>query len=239
MNIAIIFAGGVGSRMNSRALPKQFLELHNKPIIVYTLELFASHPSIDGIIVSCVEGWIDHLRELLVKFSVAKVVDVVPGGSTGQLSIYNALAAAEKSFPATSVVLIHDGVRPLINHQVISDNIEQVRKTGSAVTVAPAIETFVVIDQGAAAVRVPDRASSKLAKAPQSFILAEILEVHRQAMQDNINDAIDSCTLMHRYNKRLSFLEGPTDNIKITTPTDYFLFRAILEARENRQILGV
>lgn len=225
--------------MNSKALPKQFLELHAKPIIIYTLELFAQHPKIDGIVISCVEGWIEHLKKLLAKFGIDKVAEIVPGGSTGQLSIYNALVAAERHFSPRSVVLIHDGVRPLINQQVISDNIEQVGRTGSAITTAPATETFVLFGQGSSISEVPVREFSRLAKAPQSFILSEILEVHRQALKDNINNSIDSCTLMHGYKKQLSFIEGPAENIKITTPTDYFVFRAILEARENRQILGI
>src|SRR5690554_1232828 len=123
MNIAIIFAGGVGIRMNSKEKPKQFLQLHGKPIIIYTLEVFEHHPQIDGIIVACVPEWIMYLQKLLIKFHIKKVSAIVPGGETGQLSIFNGLAAAEKLFPDDSVVLIHDGVRPLINEQIITDNI--------------------------------------------------------------------------------------------------------------------
>ncbi|PTN10485.1 2-C-methyl-D-erythritol 4-phosphate cytidylyltransferase [Mangrovibacterium marinum] len=239
MNIAIIFAGGVGSRMNTKAKPKQFLELHGKAIIIHTIELFENHPGIDGIVISCVAEWIDYLKELLDKFNIKKVVDIVPGGETGQMSIYNGLSAAEKHFPSDSVVLIHDGVRPLINKQIISDNIRQVKKSGSAITTAPTVETFVVIDENYSVTEIPKRALSKLAKAPQSFILADILAVHQQAQKDQIFDSIDSCTLMSMYHKPLTLVEGPVENIKITTPTDYFIFRAIYEARENNQIYGL
>src|SRR5699024_1256603 len=175
MNIAIIFAGGVGTRMNNKAKPKQFLELHGKPIIIYTLEFFEQHPEVDGIVIACVASWIDYLRQLIQKYQLKKVLEVVPGGDTGQMSIYNGLEAAEKHGPEDSVVLIHDGVRPLINSQIISDNIEQVKKDGSAITTAPTVETFVVVDDDMSVNEVPRRSASKLAKAPQSFILSEIL----------------------------------------------------------------
>lgn len=239
MNIAVIFAGGVGTRMSNKAKPKQFLELHGKPIIIYTIEHFEKHPNIDGIVVSCVSDWIEYLKELLIKFQIKKVRDVVSGGETGQLSIYNGLISAEKHFPDDSVVLIHDGVRPLINEQVITDNIQQVKKCRSAITTAPTVETFVVVDNNLSVVDVPQREGSKLAKAPQSFILSDILNVHKNAIKDDILNSIDSCSLMRMYDKPLTLVEGPIENIKITTPTDYFIFRAIFEARENNQIFGI
>jgi 2-C-methyl-D-erythritol 4-phosphate cytidylyltransferase len=239
MNVAVIFAGGVGTRMNSQDKPKQFLELHGKPIIIYTIELFDKHPEIDGIIISCVREWIDYLKDLLIRFHIKKVKEIVLGGTTGQFSIFNGLAAAEKHFPKDSVVLIHDGVRPLINAKTITDNIAQVKKCGNAITTAPTVETFVVVDDKLTVVEIPKRSSSKLAKAPQSFVLSEILTVHRQAQKDNIFDSIDSCTLMSLYNKTLTLVEGPQENIKITTPMDYWIFRAIFEARENKQITGL
>jgi|SRR5690554_53158 len=238
MNIALIFAGGVGTRMNSKAKPKQFLELHGKPIIIYTLELFQSHPEIDGIVISSVAGWIDYLKELLAHYKITKVVDVVEGGETGQLSIFNGLIAIEKHFPSDSTVLIHDGVRPLINHQIITSNIQQVKDTGNAITTAPTVETFVVVDDEMVVREVPSRKHSRLAKAPQSFKLNDIISTHRKALLDGITNAVDSCTLMNQYGHSVTLVEGPVENIKITTPTDYFMFRAIVESRENSQIFG-
>lgn len=238
MNVAVIFAGGVGTRMNSGAMPKQFLELHGKAIIVHTLEHFERHSEIDGVVISCVGEWITYLEDLLERFHITKVIDIVPGGETGQMSIYNGLVAAEKHYSPDSVVLIHDGVRPLINDQILTDNIKNVKHCGSAITTAPTVETFVVVDDDMAVVEVPTRTASKLAKAPQSFLLAEILSVHRQAQKDEVFDSIDSCTLMTRYGKRVTLVEGPIENIKITTPTDYFIFRAISESKENNQIYG-
>ena len=133
----------------------------------------------------------------------------------------------------------HDGVRPLINEQVISDNIESVKKYGSAVTTAPTTETFVVTDDNQEVIEVPSRKHSRLAKAPQSYILEDILSVHRLALKDGIVNSIDSCTLMQSYGKTLKLVEGPVENIKITTPTDFYIFKAIYEAREYNQIVGL
>ncbi|TLX73964.1 2-C-methyl-D-erythritol 4-phosphate cytidylyltransferase [Labilibacter sediminis] len=239
MNVALIFAGGVGRRMNSSAKPKQFLELFGKPIIIYTIELFQNHPDINGVVVVCVDGWVEYLKELLKKYGITKVKDIVVGGETGQSSIYNGLLAIEKRYSANSKVLIHDGVRPLINHQTISDNIAAVAQNGTAITTAPTIETFVISEDGNMVDDIPEREKSKLAKAPQSFILSEILDVHRQARIDGIYNFIDSCSLMKHYGKELHLVEGPIENIKITTPMDFFIFRAIYDARENAQILGI
>ena len=235
--IAIIFAGGSGKRMNTKARPKQFLELHGKPIIIYTLELFESHPLIDHIVVACIETWISYLKELLRRFEIKKVVEIVPGGETGQDSIYNGLAAAEHYGSEDSIVLIHDGVRPLIEEKTITDNIEEVKKSGSCITCIPATETLVV-KQRDNRLHIPERSDSLIARAPQSFILSEILEAHRKARKENRHDFIDSCTLMNHYGHQLSTIIGPMENIKITTPTDFFMFRAIIDVKENSQIFG-
>lgn len=129
MNIAVIFAGGVGKRMHSKECPKQFLKIYNKPIIIHTLEYFEKHPLIDAIVISCVEEWMPYLEELIYKYRIEKVKKVVVGGETGQLSIYNGLKAAEDvANGEKAIVLIHDGVRPLINAKLITDNIESVKK---------------------------------------------------------------------------------------------------------------
>lgn len=235
-NVAVIFAGGSGKRMNTKGRPKQFLELHGKPILIYTLELFDNHPLIDGIVVVCLKDWIDYLKKMLRKFEINKVVEIVEGGETGQESIYNGLVAAGKHFDNDSVVLIHDGVRPLIIEQTITDNINCVRENGNCITCIPATETFVV--NVGDSLMIPDRSKSLLARAPQSFILGEILANHNRARREKRDDFIDSCSLMTYYGDKMHIVIGPTENIKITTPTDYFVFRAMVEVHENQQIFG-
>ena len=237
MNIGVIFAGGVGQRMKTTNRPKQFLELHGKPIIIYTLEIFEQHSQIDGIVVSCVAEWIPYLEELLEKFHITKVKKIVAGGETGQMSIYNGLVAAkEVAGDEESVVLIHDGVRPLINEKVISDNIQSVQEHGSAITSAIVKETIMVVKDDNSIDYVPDRAHSRVAKAPQSFCRDDILNVHHKAQKEGIEDFIDSCTMMKYYGHNLFLIDGPYENIKITTPDDFYTMRALLDAQENAQI---
>lgn len=239
MNIAVIFAGGSGLRMHTKSRPKQFLDLNGKPIIIYTLEIFDNHPQIDAIVVACIESWIPFLEKMLRKFEITKVVKIVPGGNTGQDSIYNGLCAAEDiATDDNATVLIHDGVRPLITEETISDNIKKVSECGSCITCVPATETFIV-KQPDDSLEIPTRSNSLIARAPQSFRLGDIIGTHRRALVDGRHDFIDSCTMMSHYGFKLGTIIGPMENIKITTPTDFFVLRAMVKVHEDQQIFGL
>lgn len=241
MNLGVIFAGGCGTRMNTKSKPKQFLDLNGKPIIIYTIELFDNHPQIDGIVVVCIESWIPYLKKMIRKFEITKVVRIVPGGNSGQESIYNGLCAAEEFTKEKSeknpIVLIHDGVRPLITEETITDNIEKVKECGSCITTVPAIET-VIVDNHDGTLNIPKRSDCLMARAPQSFFLDDIIGAHRRSQKEGITSFIDSCSLMSHYGYKLGLVQGPMENIKITTPTDYFVLRAMVEVHENQQIFG-
>lgn len=236
MNIGVIFAGGVGARMHSKDKPKQFLEIHGKPIIIHTLEYFEDNPEIDAIVIACLGDWIPYMEMLIKKYHVSKVKKIVPGGSTGQLSIYHGLLAAkEVSGDEKTVVLIHDGVRPLITKELLTQNIHSVKEYGNAVTCSQIKETMVFANKGVIENVLP-RANSYIAKAPQSFWLSDILNAQEQAVKEGKTDYIDSCTLMQHYGYKMHIVIGSSDNIKITTPNDYFTMREILNLRENDQI---
>ena len=240
MNTALIFAGGTGTRMHTSGRPKQFLELHNKPIIIHTLEWFDKHPEIDSIAVVCIESWIDYLEDQIKRFGIKKVKWVIPGGKTSLESTRNGLyAIAADQDPKDTVVMIHDGVRPLINSELISQCLALVKEKGNAITVAPAIETVVTVDAEDQINTVIERSNCRLARAPQCFYLSDIIQMHHQAEQDHFEQFIDSASLMTHYGKKLYVVEGPSENIKITTPSDFYIFRAIMDARENLQILGL
>ncbi|MCD0022501.1 2-C-methyl-D-erythritol 4-phosphate cytidylyltransferase, partial [Streptococcus agalactiae] len=223
MNIGVIFAGGVGRRMNTKGKPKQFLEVHGKPIIVHTIDIFQNTEAIDAVVVVCVSDWLDYMNNLVERFNLTKVKAVVAGGETGQMSIFKGLEAAEQLATDDAVVLIHDGVRPLINEEVINANIQSVKETGSAVTSVRAKETVVLVNDSSKISEVVDRTRSFIAKAPQSFYLSDILSIERDAISKGITDAIDSSTLMGMYNRELTIVEGPYENIKITTPDDFYM----------------
>ncbi|MCI8782071.1 MAG: 2-C-methyl-D-erythritol 4-phosphate cytidylyltransferase [Dorea sp.] len=239
MNIAIIFAGGTGQRMNTKPKPKQFLELHGKPIIIYTIEYFEQHELIDGIVIVCVEKWIDYCQKLVDKFHIEKVKAIIPGGSTGMLSRFEGVKKAKELYPDDTICLMHDGVRPMIGHDIITANIKSVEKFGSAVTVAPAIETIAVRGSDNKVGQIIDRSKCQMAKAPQSFRLGELFKVHREAIDAGMNDCIDTAYLMQLNGYDVYTVEGSAENIKITTPTDFYTFRALMDIRENSQIFGV
>lgn len=238
MNIAVIFAGGSGSRMTNASKPKQFLEFNGKPIIIYTLEHFQNHPEIDAIITVCIEPWIPYMKSLAETYKITKIASIVPGGETGQDSIWNGINEAHRLFPEDSAVLIHDGVRPLINSQVITDNIRTTQEKGNCITSVKAIETL-LIDNNDGTTHIPPRKDSFIARAPQTFILKDIHAAHSRAREEGRHDFIDSCTLMHHYGHELNRIIGPMENIKITTPSDYFMFRALILARAGEQIFGL
>lgn len=242
MNVALIFAGGVGTRMNSKSKPKQFLELNGKPIIIHTIEHFEKHKDIDAIAVVCVKNWIDYLNEQLDRFHIKKAKWIVAGGNSAQESTRNGLFEIREKCgcsPKDVVVLIHDGVRPLINEQVITDNIEAVKKYGNAITVVPAIETIIEVNEDEEIQNVIDRSVCRLARAPQSFWLNDIINAQEKSIEDGWSNAIDSATLMRHYGVNLHTVNGPVENIKITNPSDFYIFRAMVEAKENSQIWGL
>lgn len=240
MNIAIIFAGGSGRRMGA-GMPKQFLEINGKPIIIHTLDNFQNSSLIDKIYISCKGEYIHKLQNMLEYYRITKTAGVVEGGKTGQDSIYNGLKCAFQENPEDSVVLVHDGVRPLISEEVIKENIESVKKYGTAVTCTPFYETPVISVSGDVVEDMPVRKYMFTAQAPQSFRLGEIVRVHEEVRKTNpeYKDIADSCYLYRSVGREVHIVEGNRGNIKVTTPEDFYLLRALLQYRENEQILGL
>lgn len=239
MTNALVFAGGSGTRMNSKSKPKQFLQFYGKELIIHTLENFQNHFEIDAITVVCIESWIPYLKKILDKYGIDKVKTVVSGGSTGQESIFKGLKALKEfDNDEKSIVLIHDGVRPFINDDVISECIKTVKEKGSAITVVPATETIITAENGRI-LSITDRSKCCLARAPQCFYLNDIIEAHEKAVEDGNTNMIDSASLMRLYGHELYTVQGNIDNIKITTPADFYTFKALYEVRENQQIFGL
>lgn len=240
MNYAIIFAGGVGRRMHNGALPKQFLELHEKPIIIYTLEKFEHDQNIDGIVVVCVKGWEQYLQKKIDLFNLVKVNKILAGGSSAIESQFIGLEYVKKHLSSddNTVVLLHDGVRPLIDEVTIDKNIASVRANRSAITIVPAIETIGFSDTDGELDKFVDRSKCVMARAPQSYYLNDIFNTHLKAREDENFDFVDSATMMQHYGFKLHTVRGNTNNIKVTTPTDFYIFKAILDAQESAQIFG-
>ena len=237
MNIAVIFAGWQGNRLNYHSRPKQFFEFRGKPIVVYTIEVFQHIQEVDAIVVVCLEDWIPYLRRQVKKYDLTKVVDIVPGGIKGQDSIYHGLVCAKQHYPEDSMVLIHDGVRPLAMEKTIIECIEVAKEKGNCIVCVPALET-IVTKKADGSLEVPDRNSVLIARAPQCLVLKDVLEAHQKALAEDRHDFVDTCSMMNHYGYELHTIIGTVENIKITTPADYFMFKAIIEAREESAVFG-
>lgn len=236
-NIAIIFAGGVGSRMKNANKPKQFLELDGKPIIIHTIERFETCSMIDAISIACKEEYIDYMKKLLLSFKIKKVKWLVPGGETGQLSIFNALGVVYKdeAVAKDAIVLIHDGVRPVIDERLILENIVTARSHRNAITVVNASETILVSRDRHNIDYLPKREDVYYARAPQTFFLRDIYALHLQEMENGNYNNIDSCSIILKHGYTLNFVQGKSSNIKITTYEDYYIYKALYELEKKRK----
>lgn len=242
MNIAIIFAGGIGQRLNNgeNSTPKQFLKINDKPIIIRTLELFQTHKDIDKIYISIHPDYYEYMQELVKYYYITKTAGIVNGGKTGQESIYNALNLAQKENPQDSIVLIHDGVRPNITEEVITKNIECTKKNGNAITCTSCFETILISENGINPEHVPYRKDTYAAQAPQTFHLGEVIEAHEITRKTNPNytDIVDTCTLYKTLNKKTFMVKGNRGNIKITTIEDLYILRALIRYKEDLEAFG-
>ncbi len=242
MNIAIIFAGGLGQRLNNgeNSTPKQFLKINDKPIIIRTLELFQTHKDIDKIYISIHPDYYEYMQELVKYYYITKTAGIVNGGKTGQESIYNALKLAQKENPQDSIVLIHDGVRPNITEEVITKNIECTKKNGNAITCTSCFETILISENGINPEHVPYRKDTYAAQAPQTFHLGEVIEAHEITRKTNPNytDIVDTCTLYKTLDKKTFMVKGNRGNIKITTIEDLYILRALIRYKEDLEAFG-
>ena len=232
MNVALIIAGGAGNRMQ-QDIPKQFITVNERPVIVYTLEAFEKHPEIDSIAVVCIEGWEQVLRAYAKQFNISKLQYVVPGGKNGQDSIRNGVFELEKHFDGDDIVLIHDAIRPMVSAEIISDNIRTAREFGNAVTVIPCAEAMMQTEDGKVSTGSYPRDRLKRTQTPQAFRIGDICRLHRDALEAGITNSVASCTLMIEMGRQVYFSAGSEKNIKLTTVEDIDIFKALLAAKRS------
>lgn len=228
MNIALIIAGGNGKRMQQE-IPKQFLNVNDKPIIVYTMEAFQRHPDIDEIGVVCIEGWHEILKAYGRQYKISKLKWIVAGGENGQDSIRNGVFEAERRYEADDILLIHDAIRPLVSSEIISDCIIQSRVHGSAIVTVPCNTAVLRKDETLeSSHEVVYRNELAMTQTPQAFPIRQIADAHREAVERGITNSVASCTMMIELGKKVHFSIGSETNIKITTQDDLKIFKAIL-----------
>lgn len=231
-NIALLTAAGTGTRTH-QDIPKQFLHVNNKPILIYTLEAFQKHPSIDEICVVILAGWEQILWAYAKQFNITKLKYVVKGGETGQESIFNGLDAIRKEHTDHDVVLIHDGNRPMVSSEIITDSLVKQRQYGSAVAVIPCTEVVFVSQDGKESEKSIPREELWRTQTPHTYFLSDIFAAHLEARDKGIKNMAASCSLMEALNKKTFFSKGSEKNLKITTTEDIEIFKALLSAQKD------
>lgn len=233
MNIALIIAGGCGKRMEQE-IPKQFLNVNDKPVILYTMEAFQKHPDINEMVVVCISGWHEILKAYARQFHIDKLKYVVDGGNTGQESICNGIMEAQKHYSNSDLILVHDAIRPMVSQEIISDCIIQCRKCGSAVAVVPCNTAVLCYgDKRDYADSVVDRRTLAMTQTPQGFPLGKLLWAHEEARKRGISESVATCTLMVELGERIYFSMGAETNIKLTTTDDMKIFKALLSIHNS------
>lgn len=235
MNIAVIIAGGSGQRMG-QDIPKQFINVHDKPVLIYTLEGFQKHWQIDAIEVVCIDGWHDVLWAYAKQFNITKLKWVISGGSTGQESIRNGIYNLEDKCSAEDIVIIHDGIRPLVDDTVLSDVIIKCQKYGNAVTSLPYNEQIFVADDDISTTKYIPRETLRRVSTPQAYKFELIDQAYHEAFKKKkgIYGSSYANTMMVELGHRLYFAAGSDKNIKLTTKDDLEMFKAYLQQDLDR-----
>jgi len=234
MNVALIVAGGSGHRMN-QDIPKQFLNVFDKPVIVYTLEGFQRHPEINAIEVVCLEGWSEMLRAYARQFNIDKLQWIVPGGETAQESIRNGVVALREVCGPEDIVVIHDGIRPMVEDFVLTDVLVKCRQHGNAVTSLPYNEQIFVSGDGKSTTSYIPRDTLRRVSTPQAYRYEKLLWAYEKAFAEGIGIQASTYanTLMTDLGERLYFAAGSEKNIKLTTKDDFELFKTYMKMEKD------
>lgn len=235
MNIALLTAAGSGTRMH-QDIPKQFIHVDNKPVIIYTMEAFQKHPSIDAIVVVTLNSWSEVIWAYAKQFNITKLKWVVAGGESGQESIRNGLNKIAEEATEKDVVMVHDGNRPLISSEIISDSLATYAKYGSAVAVIPCTEVVFESDDGISSVVSTPRERLFRTQTPHTYRIGDLLDAHKKAAEMGITNTAASCMLMKELGRPTYFSKGSEENLKITTLDDLKIFKALLHTRQESWI---
>ena len=230
MNIALIIAGGVGQRTN-QDIPKQFINVNDKPVIIYTLEAFQKHEEIDAIEVVCLDGWHDILSAYAKQFNITKLKKIVSGGDNGQSSIRNGVYSISEKYSQDDMILVHDAIRPMVSEDIISDWIKTCKEYGSAITSIPCAEAMLYSTDKLKSDKIISRDELLRTQTPQAFTVGKLKSAHEEALKKGITNSVASCTLMIELGERVYFSKGSEKNIKLTTAEDFEIFRALLTAK--------
>ena len=231
-NFVIILAGGIGSRVGG-VMPKQFLPLNDKPVIVHTLKNFEINQNIDGIVIVCKKEWIDLLKEIIDEYKIAKVIDIVEGGDTGHDSTRNGIFSLKGKISEDDFVIIHDAARPILPQRAIEDMLTVAHQKGNASLAIPCYETVIYTDDSLSGNEQLDRSKIMRIQTPQAYKYGSILPLYERAEKENKHDFIYADLVLIYYGQTVYFSKGFQNNIKITRKEDIPLCKALMNFSEE------
>lgn len=232
MNIALIQAGGIGKRTNND-VPKQFICVYDKPIIIYTLEVFQKNPKIDGIVVICLDGWHDALRAYCKQYGITKIESIVSGGETGFKSLQKGLQDIAKRHSPETMVLIHEAVRPLVSEEILSDALKIAETYGDSVASLACIDEIIGCQDGVSGLEMTQRDDHYSIQNPHTFPLSKLLWAYEEAERKGLSASLGTAVLMYELGSTLHLSKGSARNFKITLHEDIEMFKALLKC-ENK-----
>lgn len=231
-NVALIIAGGVGNRMG-QDIPKQFLNVYDKPVIVYTMECFQKHPEICGIVIVCIDGWHEMVSSYAKQFGITKLDSIVSGGKTGFESIINGAKEVERLYGPDALILVHDAIRPNLSQDIISENIRVCHDKGNAITCIPCQEAMLYSKDGESSNKSINRDELLRTQTPQTFYVKDLRKVQEEALAKGMKNTTASCTLMIEMGHKVYKANGSEKNVKLTTTDDIEIFKALITSKKD------
>lgn len=232
MTIAVLLAGGIdpGFQMD---IPKQFVNVYNVPIIVYTLEKFQKHPEVDAIMVACLSGWENLVSAYAKQFNIDKLQWVIEGGRTGQETSRLAANKLMESCGEDDIVIIHDAIRPMVSDEIISDSIATCKQKGMGIAAVTSMDNVMMTDDGITGKMSISRYAFRRVQTPQTYRLGDLYAAHAEALKQNIKDENDTNNMMSRLGKKVTFSKGSDTNLKINTVEDVEMFKALFNMKND------
>lgn len=234
MNIALILAGGVDPKFQMN-IPKQFVNVFNRPVIVYTMEAFQRHREIDAVAVACLDGWQEMVRTYARQFNIEKLKWIIPGGKDGQASAWNGIMTLREECREDDILVIHDAIRPFVSEELISDSIRVCRIFGMGVAAVRTMDTIMKTEDGVTGRECISRDSIVRIQTPQSYRMDRLLSIHRKAVEEGIHGEVDSTSVAARLGENIYFSQGSDLNIKINTVQDVEMFKALYKMKKEIQ----
>ncbi len=228
MNIAVLLAGGTDPSFKMD-IPKQFVNVYNRPVIVYTMERFQKHPEIDAIMVACLSGWEKMVEAYAKQFGITKLKWIITGGINGQETSKLAADKLREACQEDDIVVIHDAIRPLVTNEIISDSIVTCKERGMGISAVASMDNVMLTKDGKTGLSSISRYSFRRIQTPQTYRLGDLCEYHKEALEKSILNEVDTNNMVSRLGKEIAFSKGSDLNIKINTVEDVEMFKALFD----------